>query len=619
LTDKLPFAPPYRFGEPPTAYASRIADAYGLDAKEFCSDHGIRRLGLATGDAKALAKLAAIGGVDTADLVRSAFFKVDAYGFEYRGQEVRRDDLTTGRLDVCARCLLDDIDRAGDTSSTGGCFLRADWCLDVVDTCPDHGCALVTLHRASGHAYRLDFSALMGAASGRLGEMSRSAEVRAPTALQVYVLARLDGLETEVPFLDGMSLPAAVRTCEVLGTAACFGGSVESRTLVRAHLRAARIRGFAIAGRGEDGVRDLLASMTASYVHRHPSEEGRTARMAFDALHQFLHVNPKRLHWKVAAFARLRAVVGEFIKANFPLKAGEIVLGEVIEERKLHSVTSLATEIRFGIPRVKKILRLKGVIDDGQCRLADSNIIFDAKAGFEAVRESIEALSRDEAAGYLGTGRHQVDMFTEAKLIEQIASGPLGLRATFAPAALDAFVARLLKDAVTVRRREPHHVSVSQASRRAVCTQAEIATLILDGRLKWVGNLGGKGDYGSILVDLAEIDALVHELDPDTISAAEFAGRLGVKPEVGRALVRHGYVKAVFRQRAGHRVARISTSEVQAFRQRYASLGEISRDRGLRHPAMRKLLRDADIQPAVDPEKVTAWFYRRRQVAALLR
>jgi TniQ len=611
LTDRLPFAPIYRAGEAPTAYAARIAAAYGLDVREFCSDRGIRLRDLAKGEAPALARLARAGGADLDEMARSTFFRTDAYGYEYRGQDVRRGDLTTGRLDVCARCLLDDIDDAGGPSSTDGCFLRADWCLDVVDTCPVHACALVTLHGAPGPAYLFEFSALVAAASGRLQEMSRSSEARAPTALQDYVLARLEGDGTGVPFLDGMGLAAAVRTCEVLGAAACFGGAAQLESLDRPQLRAARIRGFEVAGRGDEGVRELLASMTASYAHGNPSEEGRTARKAFDALHQFLHVNPKRLHWKVAAFARLRAVVRDFIKANFPLQAGETVLGEVIEERRLHSVASLAIEVRIGVPRLRKILQLKGVIDDVQCRLADSNIIFDAKAGFEAVRESIEALSRDEAAKYLGTGRHQVDMFTEAKLIEPIASGPLGLRAAFARAALDTFVASLLAHAVTVKRREPHCVSVSQASRRAVCTHAEIATLILDGRLKWVGNLGGKGDYRSVLVDLAEVDALVHGLDPDTMSAAEFARRLGIKPEVSRALVKHGYVKAVFHQRAGRRVARISSAEVEAFQKRYITLGELRSDLGKHHRAIAKALSEKGIAPAFDLGKGRSLFYER--------
>ena len=46
-------------------------------------------------------------------------------------------------------------------------------------------------------------------------------------------------------------------------------------------------------------------------------------------------------------------MIGDFIKANFPLKAGQVVLGEVIRERKLHSVMSLAKEIGFGAPRLK--------------------------------------------------------------------------------------------------------------------------------------------------------------------------------------------------------------------------------------------------------------------------
>jgi hypothetical protein len=612
--DKLPFAPPYRPGEPVAAYASRIAAAYGLPARELCGDHGIRRIELIDGARRALAKLAALGGADVDELSRFAFVRNGEHEFHHRGQMVRREDLTTDRLDVCARCLLDDVERAGSSSSDTACFLRAEWCLDAVDTCPIHACALVTLHREPGLAYRFDFSALVNAEAGRLAEMARSAGARAPTAMQDYVLARLGGVGTDVPFLDAMSLAAAIRTCEMLGTAACFGRTAGRDKLDASQLRTARILGFEIASRGEQGVRDLLASMMAAYVARNPSAEGRTARLAFVALNGFLHVNPKRLHWKIEAFAALRAVVADFIKVNFPLRAGETVFGEVISERRLHSVTSLASEIGFSVERVKKLLLLKGVIDDDQARAADYNIIFDAKAGFGAVRESIEALTAQEAADYLGTKTHHLQMLTEAKLIEPIVSHALGLRPTYAPAALDALVARLLKDARPVERRKPHHVSIAKASRKAVCTQAVIAKLILDGRLAWVGKLGGKEDFRSILVDLAEVEGLVHDLDPDTVSASEFAERIGVKRGAVRALVKHGCVKAVFRQRAGRRVARISLLEMEGFQRRYVSLAELSRLRRKHHKTMRKMLDGQGVLPAFDLGNVRVQFYRRDEI-----
>jgi len=255
------------------------------------------------------------------------------------------------------------------------------------------------------------------------------------------------------------------------------------------------------------------------------------------------------------------------------------------------------------------------VIGDDQAKLAAHNIVFDAKEGVEAVRESLTALPYRGAAKYLGTGRHQVYMLAEAKFIEPIASSPLGLRATFAPAMLDAFVARLLQGAHTVKRKAAHHLTIRQAALRATCPQAEIAKLILDGRLKWVGTFGGKRDYRSILVDLSEVRHVAHGLDPETISTLEFAERFGVKKEVGLALVRHGHVKVVYCERAGHQVARIPSSEVKAFRRRYVSLAELSRVRRKHHVAVKKMLDRKGVLPAFDLGKVRAHFYRRDDIS----
>jgi hypothetical protein len=528
----------------------------------------------------------------------------------------RRENLIVGRLDVCPRCLLEDAGHAGTALSDTAYFCRAEWCLDVVDTCRIHRSEMVTVHRARGPAYGFDFSNVLVPKAERLHQMAEKVKARTPTGLQDYVLARLEGCETGAAFLDGMDLFAAIRTCEMLGTAACYGRTAQCDKLDAARLRTARIRGFEIGSCGEEGVKELLKAMTAAYTRRRTAVEGQIARLAFAALYNFLHVNPKRPNWRGPAFATLRTVVADFIKTNFPLKPGDTVFREVITERKLHSVRSLAAEIGCGAPRVRKLLRLGGVIGEDQACLADHNIVFDAKVGLEAVRESLTALPHHGVAKYLGTRINQVYLLAEAKFIEPIASGPLGLRATFAPAVLDAFVAKLLKGAETVKRKAPHHVTIRQAALRAVCSQAQVVRLILDGRLNWVGSLGGKRDYRSILIDLSEVDHVVHGLDPDTMSTQEFADRLGLKTEVGRALAKHGHVKAILCERAGHQVSRIPASEVEAFRRRYVSLGELSRLHRTNHMVVKKMLDERGVLPAFDLGKVRVQFYRRDDISS---
>jgi hypothetical protein len=612
--DSLPFAPAHRAGEPPPAYASRLAAAYGLEAKEFCGDHGIRRLDLVNGSQEAIAELAALGGVDAGDLTRHAFVRTGTHEFRYRDQTVRREYLTDGRLDVCPRCLAEDIEGAPRRQSDTAFFCRAEWCLDVVDTCPTHRTALVTFHEARGLALGFDFSNLLASETGQFAEMAGRVETRAPTALQDYVLARLDGRETGVVFLDAMDLSAAIRTCEMLGAAACFGRTVQCDDLDAIRLRTARIRGFEIGSRGRSGIEELLKMMTTAYTRSRQERDGQITRLAFAALHNYLFVDPNRPTWKAPAFVPLRAAIRDFIKTNFPLKPGEVVLGETITERRLHSVTSLARDVGFGAERVKKLLRLNGVIDDDQARLADYNIVVDAKAGLDALRDSLTALPYHGVAKYLGIPPKQAVLLVEAKLIEPIASSPLGLRATFAPAMLDAFVAKLLRGAQTVKRKASHHFTIREAALRSACRQDEVAKLILDGRLKWVGILYGKQRYSSILVDLAEVDIAVNGLAPDTISIAEFAKRIGLKKEAGLALVKHGHVDVSSCERAGHQVSRISVREVEAFQHRYVSLGELGRIRRKHSLTIKKTLDEKGILPAFDLGKVRVQFYRREQI-----
>ncbi|MBY0382807.1 MAG: hypothetical protein K2W78_12920 [Xanthobacteraceae bacterium] len=140
--------------------------------------------------------------------------------------------------------------------------------------------------------------------------------------------------------------------------------------------------------------------------------------------------------------------------------------------------------------------------------------------------------------------------------------------------------------------------------------------LILDGKLKWVGILGQKRHYQSVLVDLLEVQRAAHALGPETISQREFAKRFGFKKEVAHGLVKHGYVRGVTCERAGYQVTRIPPSEVDAFQQRYVSLAELSRVSGKSHVTVKWHLDQKGIRPAFDPKKVCAHIYRRDDISA---
>ncbi|SPP92852.1 hypothetical protein [Bradyrhizobium vignae] len=102
---KLPFAPAHLPFEPPIAYASRIAAAYGLEARELCGDQGVRFPRLVRGDQAAIKRLAKLGGADPDDLLSCAFARQRQFEIVHRGQTFRREDLVLDRLDVCLHLL----------------------------------------------------------------------------------------------------------------------------------------------------------------------------------------------------------------------------------------------------------------------------------------------------------------------------------------------------------------------------------------------------------------------------------------------------------------------------------------------------------------------------------
>ncbi|UZE51556.1 hypothetical protein ONR75_13720 [Rhodopseudomonas sp. P2A-2r] len=158
--------------------------------------------------------------------------------------------------------------------------------------------------------------------------------------------------------------------------------------------------------------------------------------------------------------------------------------------------------------------------------------------------------------------------------------------------------------------------TLRDAAKKAMCSQADIARFIVDGRLQCVATLKGNRDYGSILVDESEVRTLLYGVDATTLSLPDFAERGGFGRQAAQALVKYGHVESVSVVCSGHRTARISLSAATAFEERYVSLGKLSRERGEHFKTVWKALKEQGVRPAFDPVEVFARFYRRSDLQA---
>ncbi|HYF55666.1 MAG TPA: hypothetical protein VEA41_15545, partial [Salinarimonas sp.] len=191
-----------------------------------------------------------------------------------------------------------------------------------------------------------------------------------------------------------------------------------------------------------------------------------------------------------------------------------------------------------------------------------------------------------------------------------------GHRAYFDRADLDLFLARLLSRAVAAQDIAPSMADITAAARASQCSGADVARLILDGRLRRVERLLTKQGYGSLLVDTDELKSLLYA-PVAGISLSVAARRLKICSKVARRLVALGDLAS---REIIHPVTRrpatmVDESEIEAFSRRYVGLTDLARRRRVLPADLRRVLAEEGVHPALGPKDYGASFYERSDLA----
>jgi hypothetical protein len=615
----LPLAPILNPGEPPTSYLSRLAAANGVSAREFCRDWGIAFQDLVEGKAGAIAELAKLGGVPAEDLMRFAFIRGEGFNFTHRGQNLVRASLRCRAVHICPTCLLQDIQQAPKLKPGIAVYNRADWSIDAITTCLIHKTGLVEIADGRVWETRHDFVVLVEPHLSRLGLLAKHAKPQLPSCLERYVVSRLDGAQHDGGFLGGLDLHVVIKTCEAIGAVAEFGRRVDLKTLTVGDRRRAGERGFGVVAGGSAGIWKFLGSLQASFAgERGGRGVGFGPAVAFGSLYRFLksgHVN--RFYPKDQAFAAVRTVVADFIKQHYPLGPGDLVFGEPVTERILHSVQTLSVETGLNPVRLRKLVFASGLVSVEQMAFSNHNIIFSAAAGLSAVDKAKDAMTLPAVARYLGASLPDARTLYLQQFIRPFTpAGALHLKPRFAASDLDEFLLKLTDGAGRVKQRKSGQCSIVAAARRAHCAKPIILRMILEKRLAWVGRWDGVSGYASVLVNLDEIRSKVRGADHGGLGARETALALKTSDWVAAALIAEGHLKKVTLTRPVSRYKRevVMPEEIERFRKAYVSAWELQADLKKRVSDVKRDLAARGVKPAFDPHKVHAVFYRREDL-----
>jgi hypothetical protein len=173
--------------------------------------------------------------------------------------------------------------------------------------------------------------------------------------------------------------------------------------------------------------------------------------------------------------------------------------------------------------------------------------------------------------------------------------------------------ASIVNDTKPVKAAKAGQVNVPEAARLAFCMSEEIVRLILDGKLDRKWQLRGERGYMSVLIDVEEVRALVRGPDHGGLTGIEIKDKLSTTAKVAAALIKHGHLATITVVNPVNRCATVvvPVEEVERCARRYIALFALAKQQRRHFRAVKKELDAAGVEPALDPEKVKATFYRR--------
>lgn len=564
-------------------------------------DLGLNARKIVEGDHIMLGRLAALSGVSAKALIHNGT-SVENTHWRIRGQLMLKSSMQRTSVRLCPACIGDHLREGSEP------YGRIEWQIVSIRTCAKHDLAILEAIDAPHAQYTHDFAYLVGANAEKFAGLAITATKRPISGFEQYLIGRLEGVTCASAWLDSLEFAAAARICEILGAVALCGRTPKLAKMNDDDWQAAAEAGFAIAKGGADAVRAWLSELQATYPYSRSGNEGPQA--IYGAFYKFL-----QFHAKSVVFDPIRDLVRDHIVATMPIGAGEEVFGVTVKQRRLHSVFTAAKETGLHPKRLAKILIGGGVVDPALAGAVPAHQVFAAeKLAIVAAQEN-DSISQQQAETYINAGRVHTRLLVDQGFIKALPAAK-GAATRYSKTELDAFIARLLRNAARVKFLKLPTCTIPAAAKRANCSAAEILRLILDKKLTWVGQLIAERGYLSVLVRLDEIKEHVHRAKLDGLTARELEKRLKTSTKVVTALIQHGHLTQDTVVNPINRcpVKIIALENVERFERTYVSLTILAAERGQHFAAVKATLQAAGVKPALDRTACHATFYRRTDV-----
>lgn len=590
------------------SFCSQLAAANGAsNAREFCLHMGLQFQQVIDGTVESIKQLEALSGVDALSLSKAALVKQNGLHL-INGEELRKQFLRRVPFKYCPACLISDSERK-DRLPQARMYGRRNWMVSFIRTCPIHHVELANQDGFANRSLVHDFSVWTRESKLDFRAILAGTKNRRTSDFERYITARLNNEETSVAFLDPLPLYAAGRLCEMLGAIVHFGIKVATNSVTDSQWWTYSETGYQVMSKGEDAIRECLSSFHDRFFEKAHDMGGKAL---YGRFYEWLsHKNVD------AAYDPIRDLVRGHAVATLPFGPGDEIFGPISVARRWHSVRTAS--IKFGLhpKRLRKILIGAGLADPTAMKLTYDRILMDAPQVETLMEASQQTLSSVEAQAYVNAPLAQWKILLKEGFVKPFiehATGPTMVR-KFSLRELDRFLHSITKSSsgVPVAGKT---CQIQVACRHARCKISEAIDLLIRGELQDVALDPEARGIMAVHVNVSELSRKTKWGDHDGLSLIEAANDLRTAKKVLVALLNVGVMPSRSARNPVNRCPQtvIQPVDLAAFKTRFVSLGNLAIERGEHFRRTKKLLKEAGIFPAFDPQTIHASFYERTQI-----
>lgn len=596
-----PFVPPHP-DELTQGYFARMGHIHALvDVTGHMAYMDIRASDFRDGTDAFIGRVAELTGADRAALDRNALKSFPDKSLSIGGHVLSRLIVRRSAIRVCCNCLAEDAAQ-GASDGTKSLIFRKQWLLRPVVRCPVHHVPLKEVPVPdTTQAYDL-YKSLARACFDPSTYCGVDVPVP-PGLLQRYVLARLDGQTGTSTWLDSQTITQAAKACEMLGCLLLDGPDADIINYTETDWARAGDAGFDLACGGAEAI---VAELT-----RIRTTSGRTSGRAgpqavFGKLYKWLHNTAYE-----EEVGSIRHVVREAILWNFPIGPGEIVFGEPVERRYVHSANTLINKTGRNRLRFYKLLAKLKFIPEGGDAIAANQYVFPAEEAERVVARIDNSVPLNKVRHVLGCSKTNEVFLAQGGLITSLV--PMDGGAAHGPTIgaynlddLDKLLRAACDRAKIVDSVPEGFESLSAASKRV--STVSVVSWQRDGRLRNTVLLGGERRLDRLYFDVAELKALSRAERPQDVFRLSVAARMMrmnatvlrmlMSSELGKPLIErvssvncHGLPGGLYLKQA----------EIERFQAHYVTLFNLSKELAIHPNELRRCLDAKGIEPVRDP------------------